>query len=57
MLGENFDKLVQNCLEKLRKCGRCVSSGIIVATASEIVLTCDCSLLKEFGGHVELTKF
>ena len=56
LLGEDLDKVVQNYLEKLRECGGCVSSGIVVAAARGIVLTYDHSLLKEFGGHIELTK-
>ena len=57
LLGEDLDKVVQNYLEKLREFGGCVSSGIVVVAARGIVLTYDRSLLKEFGGHIELTKF
>lgn len=56
LLGDDLDMKVQMYLKKVREGGGVVSSRIAIAAARGIVLTCDRSLLVEFGGHVELGK-
>ena len=56
LLGDNLDMKVQMYLKKVREGGGVVSARIAMAAARGIVLTCDRSLLAEFGGHVELSK-
>ena len=55
LLGDDLDKKVQMYLKKVREGGGVVSARIAMAAARGIVLTCDRSLLVEFGGHVELS--
>ena len=45
---------VQTYLKKVREGGGVVSARIAVAAAKGILLTCDRSLLAEYGGHIEL---
>ena len=56
LLGDDLDIKVQMYLKKVREGGGVVSARIAMAAARGIVLTCDRSLLVEFGGHVELSK-
>ena len=56
LLGDDLDMKVQMYLKKVREGGGVVSARIAMAAARGIVLTCDRSLLVEFGGHVELSK-
>lgn len=54
LLGDDLDLKVQLYLKKVREGGGVVSAWIAMAAARGIVLTCDRSMLVEFGGHVEL---
>ena len=56
LLGDDLDRKVQLYLKKVRGGGGVVSARIAVAAARGIVLTCDRSMLVEFGGHVELNR-
>ena len=52
LLGDDLDQKVQLYLKKVREGGGVVSARIAMAAARGIVLTCDRSMLVEFGGHV-----
>ena len=56
LLGDDLDQKVQLHLKKVREGGGVVSARIAIAAARGIVLTCDRSMLMEFGGHVELNR-
>ena len=56
LLGDDLDRKVQLYLKKVREGGGVVSARIAMAAARGIVLTCDRSMLVEFGGHVELNR-
>ena len=56
LLGEELDKQVQAYLSELRANGGPVNTAIAIATAREIVKNADSNLLKENGGHINLTK-
>ena len=56
LLGDDLDMKVQMYLKKVREGGGVVLARIAMAATRGIVLTCDRSLLVEFGGHVELSK-
>ena len=56
MLGEAMDKEVFSLLVELRNSGAVVNSAITKAVARGYLLAKDRSLLREFGGHIELTK-
>ncbi|MCG8622397.1 MAG: hypothetical protein MJE68_10435 [Proteobacteria bacterium] len=53
LLGDDLDRKVQLYLKKVRE-GGIVSARIVMAAARGIILTCDRSILVEFGGYVEL---
>ena len=55
-MGDDLDWKVQLYLKKVREGGGVVSAQIAMAAARGIVLTCDRSMLVEFGGHVELNR-
>ena len=57
LLGDDLDLKVQMYLKKVREGGGVVTARIAMAAAKGIVLTCDKSLLAEFGGHIELNRF
>ena len=54
--SDDLDQKVQLYLKKVREGGGVVSARIAMAAARGIVLTCDRSMLVEFGGHVELNR-
>ena len=54
LLGDDLDWKVQLYLKKVREGRGVVSARIAMVAARGIVLTCDRSMLVEFGGHVEL---
>ena len=56
LLPEEFDDLTKQFMKSLRLCGSPVSSSIVLAAAKGIVIHKNQSVLKEFGGSVELTK-
>ena len=49
LLGEELDAKVQMYLKKVREGGGVVSARIAVAAAKGILLTCDKSMLTEYG--------
>ena len=55
-MGDNLDRKVQLYLKKVREGGGVESARIAMVAARDIVLTCDRSMLVEFGGHVELNR-
>ena len=55
LLPEEIDELTKKFVLSLCHCGS-VSSSIVLAAAKGIVTLKACSLLKEHGGPVELTK-
>ena len=57
LLGENLDGQIQMYLRRVRDGGGVVTARIAVAAARGILLSCDCSKLAEFGGHVTLNRF
>ena len=56
LLPEEIDQLTKKFIQSLRLCGSPVSSSIVVAAAKGILTHKACSLLKEYGGQIELTK-
>lgn len=56
LLGEELDSQVKAYLIKLRDKGGVINSAIVKAAAIGIVLNHDMRLLKENGGHIEVTK-
>ena len=56
LLGSSVDAMVQNNLEKVRDEGGVVSARIAMAAARGILLSCDKTILAEFGGHVQLNR-
>ena len=56
LLGKELDSKVQLYLRKVREGGGVVSSGIAIAAAKGILMSCDRSMLVEYGGHVNITK-
>ena len=57
LLGQDLDAKVQVYLRKVRESGGAVSARIVMATACGIVLSCDRSILVEFGVHMQLSRF
>ena len=49
LLGVNMDKKVQLYLKKLREGGGAVSARVVVAAARGIIVTCDKTMLEEYG--------
>ena len=56
LLGETLDSNIQLYLRKFRVRGEVVTARIAMAAARGILLSCDWSLLLEFGGHVRLNR-
>lgn len=56
LFGKDLDMKVQAYLKKVRDEGGVVSAKIAVAAARGILLSCDRSMLVEFGGPVELSR-
>ena len=54
LLGQKLDSLVQMYLTKVKEAGGAVSERIAMAAARGILLKYDCTMLVEFGGHIEL---
>ena len=54
LLPEKMDTLLSKFVQSLRLAGSPVSSSIIIAAARGIVVHKDQSLLKEYGGPIEL---
>ena len=52
----DLDQKVQLYLKKVRDAGGIVSAAIAVAAARGILVSCDCSKLAEFGGHIDLGR-
>lgn len=56
LLGQELDKSVQDYVNALRKVGGVVNTTIVVAAAEGIVAARDSGLLREHGGHIEISK-
>ena len=56
LLPEEIDQLIKQFIQNMRVCGSPLSSSIVVAAAKGIALSKNQSLLREFGGPVELKK-
>ena len=56
LLGDEVDAKVQAYLRKVRQVGGAVTSRIAIAAARGILLSCNKSLLLEFGGPVSLNR-
>ena len=56
LLGQELDKYVQDYINALRGVGGVVNTAIVLAAASGIVAARDSKLLREHGGHIEITK-
>ena len=56
LLGATLDSVVQEHIQAHRDAGGVVNRPIVLSTAYGIIQHRDRSLLKEFGGHVELTR-
>ena len=52
-----MDVKVQMYLRRAQDGGGVVTAQIAIAAAQGILLSCDCSKLAEFGGHVTLNRF
>uniref|UniRef100_A0A1X7V738 Uncharacterized protein n=1 Tax=Amphimedon queenslandica TaxID=400682 RepID=A0A1X7V738_AMPQE len=57
LLGEEFDKQVQEYLLFLRERGAVVNTSIVVGCAEGIVRNTDSNLLASNGGHILITKY
>eukprot|EP00058_Branchiostoma_floridae_P006720 XP_002592208.1 hypothetical protein BRAFLDRAFT_84636 [Branchiostoma floridae] len=55
MLGD-IDEVVQVFVRSTRDAGGVVNRAVIMSTAKGIIMRRDRSLLKEYGGHIEITK-
>ena len=56
LLGQEIDKIVQEYVNNLRIAGAPVTTAIVMGAAKGIVAAKNCSLLKENGGHLEITN-
>ena len=56
LLGQEIDKIVQEYVNNLRIAGVPVTTAIVMGAAKGIVAAKNCSLLKENGGHLEITN-
>ena len=56
LLGEKLDKILENLVASLRSRGSPVGSHVVVGLARGVLLKCDQTSLKEFGGSITLTK-
>ena len=56
LLGDDIDFKVQVYLKKVREGGGVVSARIAMAAAKGILLTCNRSMLAEFGGPITLNR-
>ena len=57
LLGQELDSKVQAYLKKVREGGGAVSARIAMAAAKGILLSCDKSMLEEYGGSVRLNRY
>ena len=56
LLGNDLDETVQLYIKSVRDHGGVVSSGVVMAAARGILLSCAREKLVEFGGHVDLNR-
>lgn len=56
LLGEELDNNVKRFVSSIRKSGEVVNTAIVKAAGRGIVLSVDRSLLRENGGHIEITR-
>ena len=56
LLGNDLDGKVQLYIKSVRDHGGVVSSGVVMAAARGILLSCAKEKLVEFGGHIDLNR-
>ena len=56
MLGNDLDEKVQQYIKSVREQGGVVSSGVVMAAARGILLSCAKEKLVEFGGYIDLYR-
>lgn len=56
LLGRQLDDSVQEYIDAMRKVGGVVNTGIVMAAARGITASRNPGLLREHGGHIEITK-
>ena len=57
LLGNDQDETVQLYIKSVRYHSRVVSSGVVMAAARSLLLSCAREKLVEFGGHIDLSHF
>ena len=56
LLGNDLDEKVQLYIKSIREHGGVVSSGVVMAAARGILLSCAKEKLAEFGAHINLNR-
>ena len=56
MPGTDLDENVQLYINSVREYGEVMSSGVVMAAAQGILLSCAKEKLAEFGGHFNLNR-
>ena len=56
LLGKQLDKSVQEYIDPMRKVGGVVNTAIVMAAAWGVIASRHPGLLREHGGHIEITK-
>lgn len=56
LLGNDLDETVQLYIKSVRDHSGVVSSGVVMAAARGILLSCAREKLVEFGGHIDLNR-
>ena len=56
MLGDKIDGMVQSYIRRVREEGAGVSTQIVLGAARGILKTIDKQKLREFGGHIDLSR-
>ena len=56
LLGNDLDEKVQLYIKSVREHNGVVSSGVVMAAARGIILSCAKEKLAQFGGHINLNK-
>ena len=56
LLGKQLDKSVQEYIDAMRNTGGVVNTAIVMAAARGVIASKNPGLLREHGGHIEVTK-
>lgn len=56
LLGDELDNKVKRFVTTIRSSGGVVNTAIVKAAGRGVVLSVDRSLLRENGGHIEITR-